>query len=52
MKVKDEVQVEIKIAWRNITRIRYADTPAPILSKEELGSLLMKAKEESEKKLA
>ena len=46
----DEVQVGIKIARRNINNLRYSD--ATILmaeSKEELKSLLMKVKEESEK---
>ena len=40
----------IKIAWRNIKNLRYADDTTPIAeSKEELKSLLMKMKEESEK---
>ena len=40
----------IKIAQRNISNLRYADDTTPIAeSKEELKSLLMKVKEESEK---
>ena len=39
----DEAQAGIKIAWRNINNLRYAD------GEEELKSLLMKVKEESEK---
>ena len=46
----DEVQAGIKIAWRNINNLRYADdTTLTAESKEELKSLLMKVKEESEK---
>ena len=46
----DEVQAEIKIAGRNINNIRYADDTTLIPeSKEELKSLLIKVKEESEK---
>ena len=46
----DEAQVGIKIAWRNIKNLRYADdTILMAESKEELKSLLMKVKEESEK---
>ena len=46
----DEVQAGIKIAGRNINNIRYADdTTLMAESKEELKSLLMKVKEESEK---
>ena len=46
----DEAQAEIKIAWRNINNLRYADDTTLIAeSKEELKSLLMKVKEESEK---
>ena len=46
----DEAQVEIKIAGRNISNLRYADDTSLISeSEEELKSLLMKAKEESEK---
>ena len=46
----DEAQVGIKIARRNINNLRYAgDTTLMAESKEELKSLLMKVKEESEK---
>ena len=46
----NETQVGIKIAWRNINNLRYADdTTLMVESKEELKSLLMKLKEESEK---
>ena len=46
----DESQAEIKIARRNIINLRYADdTILMAESKEELKSLLMKVKEESEK---
>ena len=46
----DEPQAEIKIAGRNINNLRYADDTTLIAeSKEELKSLLMKVKEESEK---
>ena len=46
----DEAQDEIKIAWRNINNLRYADdTTLMAESKEELKSLLMKVKEESGK---
>ena len=46
----DESQVGIKIAWRNIDNLRYADnTTLMAESEEELKSLLMKVKEESEK---
>ena len=45
-----EPQAGIKIAGRNINKLRYADdTTLMAESKEELKSLLMKAKEESEK---
>ena len=45
----DEVQAGIKIARRNINNLRYADdTTLMEESKEELKSLLMKVKEESE----
>ena len=44
-----ETQVGIKIAWRNISNLRYADdTTLMAESEEELKSLLMKVKEESE----
>ena len=46
----DEAQAEIKIARRNINNLRYADdTTLTAESEEELKSLLMKVKEESEK---
>ena len=46
----DEAQTGIKIAGRNINNLRYADdTTLMAESKEELKSLLMKVKEESEK---
>ena len=45
-----EAQVGIKIAGKNINNLRYADdTTLMAESKEELNSLLMKVKEESEK---
>ena len=46
----DEAQAGIKTARRNINNLRYADdTTLTAESKEELKSLLMKVKEESEK---
>ena len=46
----DEAQAGIKIAGRNINNLRYADNTAVMEeSEEELKSLLMKVKEESEK---
>ena len=46
----EEAQTGIKIAGRNINNLRYADnTTLMAESKEELKSLLMKVKEESEK---
>ena len=46
----DEAQAGIKIGRRNIHHLRYADdTTCMAESKEELKSLLMKVKEESEK---
>ena len=45
----DEAQAGIKFAGRNINNLRYADTILMAESKEELESLLMKVKEESEK---
>ena len=46
----DEAQAGIKIARRNISNLRYADdTTLMGASEEELKSLLMKVKEESEK---
>ena len=47
---QDEAQAGLKIAGRNINNLRYADdTTLMVESKEELKSLLMKLKEESEK---
>ena len=46
----DEAQAGIKIAGRNINNLRYTDDTTLIAeSKEELKSLLIKVKEESEK---
>ena len=46
----EEAQAGIKIAGRNINNLRYADNPTLTAeSKEELKSLLLKVKEESEK---
>ena len=46
----DEAQVRIKITWRNINNLRYADdTTLMAESEEELKSLFMKVKEKSEK---
>ena len=45
----DEAQAGIKIAGRNINNLRYADDPTFMAKNEELKSLLMKMKEESEK---
>ena len=45
----DESQAGIKIAGRNIDNPRYADDTTLIAESEELKSLLMKVKEESEK---
>ena len=46
----DEAQAGIKIAGRNVNNLRYADdTTLMAESEEELKSLLMKVKEESEK---
>ena len=45
----DEAQAGIKIAWRNINNLRYADNTTLMAESEELTSLLMKVKEESEK---
>ena len=45
----EKAQAVIKIAWRNINKLRYADdTTLMAESEEELKSLLMKVKEESE----
>ena len=43
----DESQAGIKISWRNINNLRYADDTTPKAEKE-LKSLLMRVKEESE----
>ena len=46
----DESQAGLKIAWRNINNLRYADNSTLMAeSKEELKSLLVKVKEETEK---
>ena len=46
----DIAQAEIKIEWRNINNLRYADNITLMVeSEDELKSLLMKVKEESEK---
>ena len=45
----DEAQAKIKIAGRNINNLRYADDTTLMAENEELKSLLMKVKEESEK---
>ena len=46
----EETQAEMKIAWRNISNLRYADeTTLMAESEEKLKCLLMKVKEESEK---
>ena len=45
----DEAQAGIKIAGRNINNLRYADDTTLMAESEELKSLLIKVKEESEK---
>ena len=46
----DEAQARIQTTWRNVNNLRYADdTTLMAKSEEELKSLLMKVKEESEK---
>ena len=45
----DEAQAGIKIAGRNISNLRYPDDTTLMAESEELRSLLMKVKEESEK---
>ena len=47
--VLEEAQAGIKIAGRNINNLRYADDTTLMAESEELKSLLMKVKEESEK---
>ena len=44
-----DAQAGIKIAWRNINNLRYADDTTLMAESEELKTLLMKVKEESEK---
>ena len=46
---QEEAQAGIKIAWRNINNLRYADDTTLMAESEQLKSLLMKVKEESEK---
>ena len=45
----DEAQAGIKIAGRNINNLRYSDDTTLMAESEELKSLLMKVREESEK---
>ena len=45
----DDAQAEIKIAWRNINKLRYADDTTLTAESEELKSLSIKVKEKSEK---
>ena len=45
----EETQTEIKVSGRNINNLRYADDTTLMAESEELKSLLMKVKEESEK---
>ena len=45
----EEAQTGLKIARRNINNLRYADDTTLIVESEELNSILMKVKEESEK---
>ena len=45
----EEAQAEIKIAGRNINNLRYADDTTLMAESEELKSLLMRVREESEK---
>ena len=45
----EEAQAGIKIAGRNINKLRYVDDTTLMAENEELKSLLMKVKEESEK---
>ena len=45
----DESQIGIKIAWRNINHLRYADHITLMAESEELMTFLMRVKEESEK---
>ena len=45
----EEAQARIKIAWRNVNNLRYADDTTLMTESEELKSLLLKVQEESEK---
>ena len=45
----EEIQAGVKIAGRNINNLKYADDTTLMAESEELKSLLMKVKEESEK---
>ena len=45
----DEAQARIKISGRNINNLRYTDDTTIMAESEELKSLLMKVKDESEK---
>ena len=45
----EEAQAEIKIAGRNINNLRYTDDTTLMIEREDLKSLLMKVKEETEK---
>ena len=45
----EEAQAGIKIAWRNIKNLRYADDTTLMAESEELKSLLMKVKERVKK---
>ena len=47
--VLEEAQARFKISGRNINNLRYADDTTLMAESEELRSLLMKVKEESEK---
>ena len=49
MHFQEEAQAGIKISGRNIHNLRYADDTTLMADSEELKSLLMKVKEESEK---
>ena len=45
----DEAKAGVRIAWRNINNLRYADDTTLMAESEELKTLLKKVKEESEK---
>ena len=45
----EETEAEFKIARRNVNNLKYADNTTLMAESEELKSLLMKVKEESEK---